>query len=214
MSVQKTEAILFDLDGTVIDSYKGIESAFNKAYKKVYGTENVIAIKPYIGPPIQEILAKVNGETDIARISSFVKEFKEQYDTEDYKCSELYSGMKELLERLWERNIKLYIATNKREKPTKLITRHLNIIHYFRGIYCNDSSGNNYFSKDVMVEDILKTENLRRETTVLVGDTLHDEKAAKENDISFIYADYGFGQLKEIDKTIFAPLETLKFINE
>jgi phosphoglycolate phosphatase len=209
----KTEAVLFDLDGTVINSYKGIQQAFDKAFLKVYDRPNEKSIEDVIGPPIDEILIKVTGETDTQNIAAFLKHFKHQYDSEEYKISALYEEMEALMKVLHDRGIKLYIATNKRYRPTLLIVNHLSLDKYISGIYCSDINGKTFTSKSEMVMEILQKEKLSKENTILVGDTHHDEIAAKQNEITFIYAAYGFGNLENIDKTIYKPIETLNFIN-
>ncbi|HEX8279523.1 MAG TPA: HAD hydrolase-like protein [Segetibacter sp.] len=212
MNLSQVEAVLFDLDGTVIDSYPGIQKAFDNAYLKLYSVTNQTSIKDFIGPPMPLILARVNGETDNNKIERFVKLFKDSYDAEDFKLSVLYKGMKELLEDLYNRGIKLFLVTNKRQKPTELITKYLNIEHYFCALYCIDSN-KGYPSKGEMVKDILEVERLSSNKCVLIGDTYQDEISAKPNNITFIYAAYGYGSLSNVDRSISQPLETLKFIN-
>ncbi len=211
MALLKVEAVLFDLDGTVIDSYPGIQNAFDNAYLKVYSVTNKISIRPFIGPPIHQILVKVNGESNENKMEEFVNLFKHCYDTEDFKLSVLYNGMRELLDYLFKRGIKLFIVTNKRQKPTELITKYLNIEHYFCALYCIDSK-EGYYSKAQMVKDVLGAEGLSSDKCVLIGDTYQDEISAKPNNITFIYAAYGYGDLSEVNR-ISKPLDTLKFIN-
>lgn len=212
MNLLKVEAVLFDLDGTVIDSYPGIQKAFDNAFLKLYSIPNETSIKDFIGPPLTRILVKVNGETDDNKIERFVKLFKDFYDTQDFKLSVLYDGMKDLLEDLYNRGIKLFIVTNKRQKPTELITKYLNIEHYFCALYCIDSN-RGYSSKSEMVKDILEVERLSSDKCVLIGDTYQDEISAKPNNITFIYAAYGYGTLSNVERSIHQPLDTLKFIN-
>ena len=209
----KVENIIFDFDGTIVDSYPGIQSAFNKAYKRLYGVENKTELKPHIGPPIHSILTSVNGEQDEKNISQFISFFKEDYDTACFKLTELYTGIDLLLQDLTKKGLKLFIATNKREKTTKLISNYLSITNYFSGFYCSDLAGKNYSSKIAMVEDLLKSEALDPKATILVGDTEHDAIAAKKNDIPFIYAAYGFGDLKGEKISIEKATELSKWIS-
>lgn len=205
--------ILFDLDGTIIDSYKGIQLSYNYAFQQVYNCLCDHNIQPLIGPPIKEILVKLSGETDIEKINIFVKKFQRKYDSEFYKSCYAYHGIPELLTFLSEKRINLYIATNKRLVPTELILNHLNLNHYFNKIYAIDSNQSIYESKVDMVADLIKDENLKISETILVGDTLHDMNAAKNNNIGFIYADYGFGNLTEAKTVIKNTLEIINFIN-
>ncbi|MDB5249658.1 MAG: haloacid dehalogenase domain protein hydrolase [Segetibacter sp.] len=208
----KVENVLFDLDGTVIDSYSGIQGAFDFAYSKIYGKENHVSIKSIIGPPIGQILAKLNNEKDTARIENFVDLFKKQYDTNDYKQSTLYDGIKEVLERLSKANVKLYIATNKRFSATSLILDYLSVSGYFAGVYCNDSRNPIYSCKEEMVAEIIRNEVLEIDSTILVGDTFQDQEAAKHNKVKFIYASYGFGNLQNVEWQVNKPIEVLNFI--
>jgi phosphoglycolate phosphatase len=207
------QSVIFDFDGTIVNSNKGIQQAFNKAYLKVYGKENTVPVEPFIGPPLQEILFHVNGEKNIEIIDSFVTNFKSSYDAEDYKTSTLYDGIETVLEELTRKGLKLYIATNKRNNPTQLITKYLAIHHYFNAFYCNDMNGKSYSSKGEMLSDLLKKEQVDKEQMVLVGDTYQDQIAATQNKVEFIYADYGFGNLEHVEKTVSQPIEILKFIN-
>jgi phosphoglycolate phosphatase len=118
-----------------------------------------------------------------------------------------------LLQNLTEEGFSLFIATNKREKTTKLIANYLSITNYFSGFYCSDLAGKNYSSKIEMVEDLLKSEGLDPLKTILVGDTEHDAIAAKQNEIPFIYAAYGFGDLIGEKMSIGQPLELLKWMS-
>lgn len=213
MENKEVEAVLFDLDGTIIDSYSGIQSAFDRAYSSVYHKENAVSIKALIGPPIQKILYNVNGEVDSNTINAFVSFYKKYYDSEEYKRSVLYSEIEELFKELANRGIKMFVATNKRKNATELILSYLSLSHYFCRVYCPDSNISNYSTKVEMVKDLLEKEDLKPESCFLVGDTAQDEIAAKENKIPFIYASYGYGKLIDIEKKISKPMEVLRFIN-
>ncbi len=206
------KTVLFDLDGTIIDSYPGIQQAFDNAYYKVYNDRNTTSIKSLIGPPIDKILFNCNGETNQDTIDLFVNYFKECYDTEDLKCSVLYDGIPELLQELQRKQITMFIVTNKRERPTKLLMQFFNLENYFCDLYCSDKKGV-YTSKELMVQDLLDIETVDRSHSVLVGDTLQDKRAACFNKVPFVYAAYGYGRLEDIEYKVEKPLEILNVIN-
>ena len=185
---------LFDLDGTLIDSAPGIEESFYFAYLNVYNKMCPQTITTFIGPPIDQVLTAVNGEGNLDTVKRFVDAFKQHYDNEGYKKSKLYDDVESVLEVLLKDKSNLFLATNKRLKPTKLILEYLSIGKYFNHIYCPDILDQKFKNKTDLIAHILKTNPLELNETIMIGDTLHDGIAAEENNIDFALVEYGYGQ--------------------
>ena len=185
---------LFDLDGTLIDSAPGIEASFYIAYLKVYNKACQKNITTFIGPPIDHVLTTVNGETNLEVINRFVDAFKQHYDTEGYKKSKLFDDVELVLEVLMNNKLNIFIATNKRVKPTKLILEYLSIGKYFNDIYCPDMEAFKFKNKTDLIAHILKTNSLLYNETIMIGDTIHDGLAADENKLDFALVEYGYGE--------------------
>ena len=185
---------LFDLDGTLIDSAPGIEESFYHAYLKVYNVECPQIITTFIGPPIDQVLTTVNGEGNLDTVKHFIYAFKQHYDTEGYKKSKLYDDVKWVLDFLLENKLNIFIATNKRLKPTKLILEYLSISKYFNDIYCPDMEEFKFKNKTDLIVHILKTNLLLLNETIMIGDTIHDGLAADENKLDFALVQYGYGE--------------------
>jgi phosphoglycolate phosphatase len=186
--------ILFDLDGTIIDSAPGIEESFYDAYLKVYNKECPKIITTFIGPPIDQVLTAVNGECDLDTINHFIDAFKQHYDNEGYKKSKLYDDVDSVLEILSENKLNLFIVTNKRAKPTRLILEYLSISKFFNHIYCPDILELKFKNKTDIIAHILKINPLELNETIMIGDTMHDGIAAEENNLDFALVEYGYGQ--------------------
>ncbi len=212
-SERKIKNVIFDLDGTIIDSANGINMAFNKAYSELYNSADVFDIKDLVGPPIKDIFVKTCKEKDVNKVASFIKMFQEKYDLTYYSDCTLYYGILSLLEFLKDTNIDCFIATNKRLTPTTLILNHLNIDVYFKNIYTIDSTQNNYINKTEMVRAVLNREGLIASETILIGDTDHDQVAAQANNIEFIYADHGYGNLINVEKELKKYLKSNSYIS-
>jgi phosphoglycolate phosphatase len=186
--------ILFDLDGTLIDSAPGIEESFYHAYMKVYNVECPQIITTFIGPPIDQVLKAVNGEGNLDTIKHFIDAFKQHYDTEGYKKSKLYDDVKWVLDFLLENKLNIFIATNKRLKPTILILEYLSIGKYFNDIYCPDILKEKFKNKTELICHLLNINSLLLNETIMIGDTMHDGIAADENKLDFAFVQYGYGQ--------------------
>lgn len=186
--------IIFDLDGTLIDSAPGIIESFRNAFHKIYNEDCTQNITALIGPPIDQVLKSINNESNVEIINSFVEEFKSHYDIVGYKKVMLYNSVREVLEILSANKLNLFIATNKREKPTKQILEYLSINKYFHGIVCPDSFEVKFNNKTDLVADLLMRHKLDCNLTLLVGDTTHDCIAAYQNNLDFAFVEYGYGK--------------------
>jgi phosphoglycolate phosphatase len=198
----KYKNILFDLDGTLIDSAPGIVESFSFAFNKIYGVECSKDIKSLIGPPINEVLFVVNGETDSTIIKEFLYAFKLHYDNDGFKKSQLFENVSEILKSLLNDKLELYIATNKRKKPTNLILDYLNLNQYFKGVYCPDSFELIFENKTKLVQNLLTSFTLEKSESLFVGDTSHDGIAAEANGLDFALVEYGYGNYENPTYTI------------
>lgn len=194
--------IIFDLDGTLIDSSPSILAAFEGAFLKA----NLQAVKPFapeiIGPPLKETLKILLGSDDPEKIAMLAELFKEQYDTVGYKKTSVFAGVEHLLKSLAETKTPLYIATNKRIKPTLLIMEHLGWREYFKGVYALDMPEAQATTKAELITHVLKTHAIQPTEAIYIGDRQEDKKAALANHLSFCYAKWGYDAEADTDNSV------------
>lgn len=187
--------ILFDLDGTLIDSVAGIESAIQTAVTAVLPNQKLPSLKMLIGPPIRELLEQVLINVEPKTLDEIIIRFRETYDREGWKQSIAYEGVLATLESLHQQQIASWIVTNKPILPTRQILDHLEMSKFFTGIFSPDCQVPHFQSKVTMVSHLVTNYKLDPITTLLVGDSFDDALSASSNNLHFAWASYGYGNL-------------------
>ena len=187
--------ILFDLDGTLIDSAPAILASFREAFAQT-GVAPVLSIdESIIGPPLTETLQLLSGSTDSALIGQLTEAFKASYDSEGYKATADYAGVGKLLAELAGAGLQLSIATNKRIHPTRLILEHLGWLDHFRHIYALDLFTPRLSDKAAMIARLLTDQGIAKDQAIYIGDRSEDGESADANGLPFIAATWGYGSL-------------------
>ena len=187
-------AILFDFDGTLIDSAPSILASFAVALQHTGLKAAVPLTHSLIGPPLLTTVGTLLGTDDEPTRQRFAAAFREQYDLAGYRHTVAYDGVPALLEGLHEAGIHLYIVTNKRIAPTRRILAHLRWEHWFRGVYALDALEPPAPNKKSLVREVLQRESLRPADTWMVGDSAEDQSSAEGNALRFFAACWGYGQ--------------------
>jgi len=182
--------IIFDMDGTLVNSSITIANAINYVRKNL-GFE----------PMEQEYILRHVNDQNINPAQFFYharhfhpdheRWFSEYYTKNHEKELVLYDGIKELLESLKHRGDKLAIATNAYRSSTIQSLTHLNIRNYFDALACYDDVPQGKPNPDMLYK-ILHELKQSREKSVFVGDGPRDEQASKRADIPYIMVDWGF----------------------
>ena len=190
------ELVIFDLDGTLLDTSRGILAAISQALQTLQiPNEGKICAQDFIGPPIEKALNKhlhLDGEV-LARAS---KAFRLHYAQEHLLKATPYEGIEELLSTLRREGYGRAVATYKREAVAERLLwhcgleKHLNIIHG-----TNDAQ---VLSKTDLILRCIEDYGLTdRKRVVMIGDTEEDALGAAQAGVDFIAVTYGFGFTKE-----------------
>lgn len=189
--------IIFDLDGTLIDSAESILESLRNAF---INTDNVPILEldtSLIGPPLVETIIKLLGTNELDKITPVINDFKRYYDEQGFKQSTYFVGIPELLNELKKNGQNLYIATNKRLIPTNKIINYLEWQSYFNEIYTLDTFNPNLKSKTGLISKILELNNFDIADTIYIGDRNEDANAAQFNNLEFMMAKWGYEKLKK-----------------
>ena len=187
--------VLFDLDGTLIDSAPAILASYREAFEVTQRASVIPIDASIVGPPLLETLQMLAGTHDAAVIDALALAFKASYDSTGYQQTLAYEGVGEMLARLVEAGCSLSIATNKRLHPTRLILDHLGWADRFAAVYALDLFEPRLPHKAAMIGRLLQDRAIPREDAVYVGDRSEDGESADANGLPFIAATWGYGSL-------------------
>lgn len=190
--------ILFDFDGTIMDTSPGIYDSFDRVIAH-FGLD--FPRSQYcrmIGPPLKESFGNIL-EIPEERISEAIKVYRDYYSVEGMFNADIYPGVVELIENLREAGKKIYTATSKPDVLTEKILEKKGILHLFDFIGGSDIEEKGRASKKDVVEYVLKTCNLseNKDECILIGDRLYDVVGAHEAGIKCAGILWGFGSKEE-----------------
>ncbi len=190
----KKSTILFDLDGTLVNTREGVTKSVQYALEKfgIYETDQK-TLQRFIGPPLMESFRREYGFS-VEKSKEAINFFRERYEkTGVYEC-ELYREVESVLKAFQEKGRHLSVASSKREESCQLILEHLRIAHYFDLIGgARLKLGTS--TKIQVLEDVLERLGIQdRSQVVLIGDTKYDAIGAKEAGVDCIGITYGFEQ--------------------
>lgn len=186
------DAVLFDLDGTLLDTSEGITMATGYVIKQ-FGLPSLTdeEQRSFIGPPIQESFQRhYNLSKERARelATAWRNAYKDIFLFEAIP----YEGIYEALRVIRNRGIKTGVATNKREDYTKRLLEHFGFTELFDYIAGTDLEGR-LKKSDLIRACVDKLGVLDGKRCLMVGDTVNDLEAAKKANVDFLGVTYGFG---------------------
>jgi phosphoglycolate phosphatase len=191
-------SIVFDLDGTLIDSAPGIAASLAHAFlaaDRSFAEPSVDAVRKAIGPPIRVIARRIEPSLTDAELTRIEPAYRAHYDTRGWRQTLLYEDVAERLATLRSQGLRLFIVTNKPHFPTHSILNHLHIGALFDATLSRDSQSPVFTNKSAMLSTLLKTNILNPAATLMVGDTSEDQEAAHSNEMRFLHVTYGYGSL-------------------
>lgn len=209
--------IIFDFDGTLIDSRQGVIMAFKKTIKELTSEEiEEQKIIQLIGVPLAQIISILLNTTDQAMIDQGSKLFKKYYGKEGLYHNFVYPGIEKMLVALKNRPCQLFVVSNKIELFMKKILKQHNLEKYFTLVRGTDGTDKKS-KKAEHIKRFIEQYKLKKEETAVVGDTENDIIAAKTNSIYSIGVTWGYGLESDLikanaDAICHDPLELQQYI--
>jgi phosphoglycolate phosphatase len=187
--------VLFDLDGTLVDTAPDLIRAHNHVMKKFgYPTKSINELKNAVGKGAKAIMAKGNGKWewfDEKIKNEMTNEFLSFYKKNILHKSTLLNGVKEFLKWCKNQNISMAVCTNKTEHLAIDLLKKIEIYDFFE--YVSGHNTFEYCKPDP--RHLLRTIEMingDKNKSIMIGDSETDANAAKEAEIPMILLKYGY----------------------
>lgn len=169
-------AIIFDLDGTLVDAYPGIHQSLNEMLRALLLPEvDLQTVKRRVGRGVVDLMQQSVPSDKVERALEL---FRRSYDRTHLSGTFLLPEVCETLEALRNRNIFLGIASNKPADFTRNILKYLKIDHYFS--CCSGPEGQIQPKPHAsMLRDMMRRMGVTEKETLYVGDMTLDSETAK-----------------------------------
>lgn len=189
--------ILFDLDGTLLDSLPGIDFSVHSAFAACGLQLLHNDIRGMIGPPIRTILSTAGGIFDENSLDKLEQAFRADYDSAGWHKTVCFPDAGRVLRAMHERGHQLFVLSNKPRHTSLQILEREAILKHFRAIVTRDSRSPIYSGKKEMIVTLVTDHKITMKDCLMVGDTIEDAKAAASVGIRFAWATYGYGTVAE-----------------
>lgn len=206
------QGIIFDMDGTLWDSAKGVAKSWSEVVVREHQEDRVITaeeIQSVMGLTMDKLAASLFPELEEEKRMRLLEICcQEENDYLRKHGGILYPKLEETLKSLKEQ-YPLYIVSNCQRGYIEAFLEHYGFGHYFEDIECY---GNNGLKKGDNIRKIVERNGLTE--AVYVGDIQGDYDASMEAGIKFIHAAYGFGSVKQPVQAVHSFEELPEVINE
>ena len=193
--------ILFDLDGTLVDTAPDLMRAHNHVMTKFgYPTKSTDEIRNLVGKGAGALIGRsiwgqakkeFHSVNDLKIKDQMSKEFVDYYGKNIISESTLINGVKEFLKWCKDQNISMAVCTNKQEHLSKDLVKKIGIYDFFEYVagsdtfdYCKPDPRHLTSVVEILDGDVKKT--------IMIGDSETDANAAKAAEIPVILLENGY----------------------
>ena len=209
--------IIFDLDGTLLNTLEGLKNSTNFALKKFNSPEITLEqTRSFVGNGVQKLIERAipNGEKN-PDFEKCLNTFKEHYSKTMYQKTVAYDGIEDMLTELKRKGVKTGVVSNKFDTAVKELCKN-----YFDGLIIVAIGESPNVRKKPAPDSVLKAMKIlgaKPENTLYVGDSDVDIQTAKNSNLKSVGVTWGFRDRELLEKEgadfiINTPCELLELI--
>lgn len=190
--------ILFDLDGTLVDSANAICDAASAAFGELQVLVDAAEIRPHLGAPLEELFQTFVGSSDDTRFDLFVRHYIRLHDEHPEAIPDALPGVRETLDDMTNQwGVPFGVATTKPSDRAAQQLQAIGLAHYFHHIQGTDEGMRPKPSPDVILAALDKLGQAASKSVWMVGDTNRDIEAAHEAGLTAILISYSQQSVQE-----------------
>ena len=193
----KKKLIIFDLDGTLVNAYPAIIRSFNYAMAKLgYPKQKDSVIRRAVGWGDQNLLKPFVAPGGLSKAVSF---YRQHHKTALLEDSRLFPEARSLLEYLKNKGYKLAVASNRPEKFSRILIKHLKIDTYFDYVLCGDKLKRGKPHPEIL-NRIMRKLGIPIRQAMYIGDMTVDAQAGRRAGVDTFIVTTGSSTKSEIRK--------------
>ena len=187
------QAVLVDLDGTLVDTRRGILAALTAALDEATGHAGA-AGRADLSLPLDAMIQSADPTASDAVRRSVAAAFRRQYDLNFWDSGVLYPGAEDFLEMSRSAGIRAFVVTNKRTVAARRLLEHVGLARHLDGVVGQADAGEP-IAKAQLLRRCISDAGLDPAATVAVGDSDQDAAAAMTVGLTFVAVTSGAGPL-------------------
>lgn len=196
----KYKAVIFDMDGTILNTLEDLKNATNYSLRQFGMPERSLEeVRMFVGNGIRKLVERaVPSGTSEEKIAQVLDVFLEYYEIHSADNTSPYPGILELVEKLKKSGIKTAVSTNKADVPAQELGRK-----YFNGIFdliVGQQDGLKVKPAPDSVNKILSILDIQKKDAIYIGDSDVDVQTAKNSGLDFIGVSWGFRGREFLEK--------------
>lgn len=197
----KYNFVLFDLDGTLVDTGKGITNSVMYSLRKFgIDVQDRTSLYKFVGPPLHKSYEEFYGfSPDKAMLA--VEYYREYYRDKGIFEVDLYSGIVELLESLKNNGLNIAVATSKPKVFAVKVLKYVGIYDYFDTVIGAELDGSRTDKAEIISYALKQYNAYDKSKVIMIGDRKFDIIGANTNFMDSIGVTYGYGSKDELQKS-------------
>lgn len=197
MKGEEVKGVIFDLDGTLIDSYEAIYLSFHHVYSQLnLPPLSYAQVKKVVGKGLSYTFRDLLGDELVPKALAL---FREKYEEVFREHTKLLPDVPEVLEALYKRKIQMAVATNKLGRFSRAIFEHFQLQKYFKAIIGDGDVAHNKPHPE-MIYCALAQMGLTKEEVIFVGDSVIDIQTAHNAGMRIFAVPSGNASPEELEK--------------